>query len=229
MRPSTPLVSTMSLTPISRPPWRPSIVGSRPPRSRPRTPARARPPLPGVDGVRKPTRPKLTPRQGVPVSSPAQRAQRRAVASQHHDQIAALVDELHAAGSASRLSGRERRRSAQAVRDRTTRRPAEPAAMAAAISAFDIDLVLLGRPARRAGGSRLPAGPGTEESHTPRTTEGKPPSERNIMHHFPAHLGVAHHPPGHCERPASNCGFTSTTPPGWPAPRTPAAAPAAAR
>ena len=205
--PGVALVSTMSLTPVialaAR--TRRRASAGRAPRTRRRTRARARPRgrVPAML-VRKPTRPKFTPRHGMPVpsqrwsarsivpsppstttmsrmrrSSTTSTPQRAATARSRSRRVA---DDL---GAAVGQEGRARHRHAVTTRRAHVRSGSATSAVWSSCAGCACD-------ARYTTYSRFPAGPGTQESHTPRTAQPLAGRKRGeILQHPPAHLPVA--------------------------------------
>ena len=215
------LVSTMSLTPVSAPP---AVVADERRQLEHLVAAGERALEPGLEVaspsmlVRNPTRPKLTPRQGTPV--PRQRCSARSIVPSPPSTTTrsgvVVVDDLDAAagrdGVAQPIAAR--RRSPRAGRGSGSRPRAPPPRRQASGEAHvrsgrstsavwsSCDAGCAGD-ARYTRYSRFPAGPGTQESHTPRTAQPLQARDERaeIAQHPPAHLRIAHDAPAHIAPP----------------------------
>ena len=219
-------MSTMSLTPVSRsPPASPTSVG----RSTTSYPPREDPLEPGLELAPRDAREEPHPAEvhaeaGDARAEPAlKRPQHRAVAAQHDrrcrgrrsptistPQRAAtarrrsrrVADDL---GAAVGQDGRARDRHAVTTRRAHVRSGLRHRRSWSSCTGCACD-------ARYTRYSRFPAGPGTQESHTPRTAQplevANPEKSCNTLRRTSASRTT---PRRTSPRPASNCGFTSTS------------------
>ena len=173
--------------------------------------------------VRKPTRPKLTPKTGTPRAGHLlQRAQHRAVAAEHQHQVGAGCASRRRGSTSTPRLGRQAPRRARAAS------PAAPRAACSAMrrtrSGSGDGVASAGARSRgRAGGigwsletmcrknSRLPAGPGWPDAHgTQHDPAGVLAVAGDALEHGRAGPpGPARRRAGASPRPASNCGLTS--------------------
>ena len=225
--PGRALASTTSLTPVTRSPAVVAVIVGRSITSNSPANTRSSPSSRSSASmlVRKPTRPKFTPRRGDARAQVAlERAQHRPVAAQHDRQVGAASPSSPTSTPQrghARAAGRARRRSPRACRAPSRRRARRAARSGAADGicdrSFDIGFMLLRRrvPGRGEIDDVLPVPGWARDTRIAHPEDGR-------AHRGDEHAEIAQHPPAHLRVaddaaaaprpfPASNCGFTSTS------------------